>query len=233
MKTTNVSLGSDAQVKLINGINTLADAVKSTLGPNGKSVIIQNMFGPPVVTKDGVSVASAIKLHDPIENVGVDLIKQVSQRAAKEAGDGTTTATVLAQFMINEGLKFVSKGVNSNAIKTGMDKALVEYKNILVDHIKQVDDTKELLNIARISTNNDRELGDVIANAVNEVGAQGSVNVESSANEKTYYSLISGMTIERRGWMDPHFVTNEVKQTVNLMAHSFISRQKHLKLRKM
>jgi chaperonin GroEL len=212
-----VTLQAEARDSLISGVNVLADAVASTLGPNGKAVVIQTPRGFPLVTKDGVTVASCINLEDENENLGVSLIKQVSQQAAVKAGDGTTTATVLARAMIVDGEKLVNKGVNSNAIKTGMELALEEFKTILTDkYSKEISDPAEITNVATISANNDKVLGEVISGAIQGVGVTGSVNVENSANEKSYFELIPGLTLERRGWMNPHFVTNEAEQTVEL-----------------
>jgi chaperonin GroEL len=211
-----VTLQSEARDSLIRGVNVLTDAVASTLGPNGKAVVIQTA-GYPLVTKDGVTVASCINLEDENENLGVSLIKQVSQQAAVKAGDGTTTATVLARAMIVDGEKLVNKGVNSNAIKTGMELALEEFKTILSDkYSKEISDPAEITSVATISANNDKVLGEVISGAIQGVGVTGSVNVENSATEKSYFKLIPGLTLEQRGWMNPHFVTNEAEQTVEL-----------------
>jgi chaperonin GroEL len=213
----DVVLGQDANKGLIRGINILGDAVSSTLGPNGKTVVIERHDQLPLCTQDGVSIASSIELEDPIENLGVSLIKQVSQQANAKAGDGTTTATVLAQAMVNAGERFVSKGVNANAIKLGMEYALNEFQERLKkDYSHAIVDDKEINNVARISANNDNVLGDVIADALKEVGVNGSVTPESSANNKTYYKVITGLTMERRGWMSPHFVNNQSKQSVEL-----------------
>ena len=204
MKNKTVLLDQEARRKLTTGINILAGAVKSTLGPAGKSVVIQNPNGFPIVTKDGVSVAEAIKLEDPNENLGVDLIKQAAQKTATDAGDGTTTATVMTAKMIEIADADLAKhNYNSTAYKHGMKIAEGCYVDFLQEKSIEVEDEKQIKDVSVISCNNDKELGEIVAGAMMEVGVSGSVNVINSKNNETYYELIPGMKLDRRGWMTP------------------------------
>ena len=217
MNNKNVSLGNTARTKLRKGINVLAEAVGSTLGPAGKSVVIQNLKGFPQVTKDGVSVAEAIKLKDPEENLGVDLIKQAAQKTASLAGDGTTTSTVMTAKMINAAEDVIKKhGYNTTAFKIGMNIAKDLYLKRLQEHSIEVEEDQQIKDIAIISCNNDKELGSIVSEAMLSVGAAGSVNVLDSPNNETYQELVPGMKLDRRGWMSPYLVNNEIKHTVEL-----------------
>jgi chaperonin GroEL len=217
MRNKIVHVGNEGQGKLIDGINTLYNAVSSTLGPAGKSVVIEKDNAFPDVTKDGVSVANSIRLSDPAENLGVDLIKQAAINTAEKAGDGTTTSTVLVHNIISEGMKVIDRGINPNAIKTGIELARDKYTKILSEkYTTPIEDIADITNVATISCNNDKKLGEVIANAIEEVGVDGAININASANHETYYDMISGLKIDRRGWLSPYLVTNQSKNTVEL-----------------
>ena len=204
----NISFNSDARLKMQSGINALANAVKVTLGPKGRNVVIQKSFGAPVVTKDGVSVAKEIELQDPVENMGAQLVKEVASKTADIAGDGTTTATVLAQGLINAGLKSVAAGANPMDLKRGIDKAVEK----IVEHLKETseivgDDFSKIKQVATISANNDAEVGQLIAEAMETVSTSGVITVEESKSRETYVDKVVGMQFDR-GYLSPYFVTN-------------------------
>lgn len=214
-KTKILEFGSDGRDKIRNGVNKLATAVESTLGPRGRNVIIQKEGSNPVVTKDGVSVAKEIKLKDPIENLGAEIIKEVSMRAAKKAGDGTTTATVLAAAMYNEGIKSVVNGYNPIEIKRGMDLAVKDIVNEVRSMSKDVVTNDEIKQVASISANNDEVIGSIIAEAMDSIGKDGVVQVQESRTAETSLEVVEGMQIER-GFLSPYFVTNNDSMTVTL-----------------
>ena len=189
-----VEFGSDARKKLVSGINKVADAVTATLGPNGRNVIYTE-YGEVRSTKDGVTVAKQIeKVEDPIEELGVQMIKQASIKTANNAGDGTTTSTLLAQSMINEGLSYIDKGANAVEIKRGMDAAVKEVVENLREHVSQeISSEYQLKQIATISANNDEKVGDLIATAMEKVGREGVVHIEESKSGETYLETVEGM----------------------------------------
>jgi len=206
----------DARNKMKRGIDILADAVKVTLGPKGRNVVIEKKFGAPAVTKDGVTVAKEIELEDPIENMGAQMVKEVASKTADVAGDGTTTATVLAQAIITEGLKNVAAGANPMDIKRGIDKAVDLVVANLVSQSKTVgNDTKKIQQVATISANNDSEIGKLIAEAMQKVGKDGVITVEEAKGTETSIDIVEGMQFDR-GYISPYFVTNADKMECEL-----------------
>ena len=173
MSAKDVKFGESARVKLLQGVNTLADAVKVTLGPKGRNVILDKSFGAPTVTKDGVSVAKEVELEDKFENMGAQMVKEVASKTNDEAGDGTTTATILAQAIVKEGVKYVTAGMNPMDVKRGIDAAVETVKESLVASAKKVKDSDEIAQVGTISANGDKEIGTMIAKAMQKVGNEG------------------------------------------------------------
>jgi chaperonin GroEL len=203
-----ISFNAEAREKLKSGIDALADAVKVTLGPKGRNVVIQKSFGAPSITKDGVSVAKEIELSDPIENMGAQMVKEVASKTADAAGDGTTTATVLAQAMVRAGLKNVAAGANPMDLKRGIDKAVrkvVEHIKSQSEHINN--DFDKIRQVAAISANNDNEIGALIADAMKSVSTDGVITVEEAKGTDTYVQEVKGMQFDR-GYLSPYFITN-------------------------
>ena len=215
MKNKNIEFNASARERIRVGVNKLADAVKSTLGPCGQNVILEKEYGTPIITKDGVSVAKEIQLKDPVENLGAQVIKEVSIKAAKQAGDGTTTATVLAAAMFNEGLKYMAAGHNAIEIKRGMDKASEMIIRNLKGLSKDVSNPEEIRQIATISANGDVSIGNIIAEAMDEVGKNGVITVEESKTAETTLEIVEGMQIDR-GYLSPYFVTDNSKMIATL-----------------
>jgi chaperonin GroEL len=207
VKNKNLEFGLEGRNKIREGVNRLASAVGSTLGPSGRNVIIQQENGSPVVTKDGVSVAKEIKLKDPIQNIGAEVLKEVSMRAAKKAGDGTTTATVLAAAMYNEGLKAAMAGLNVVELKRGMDKAATELIDAIQDVAVDVVTNDEIKQIATISANNDSSIGAIIASAMDSVGKDGVIQVQESKTAETSLEIVEGMRLDK-GFVSPYFVND-------------------------
>lgn len=207
VKNKNLEFGLEGRNKIREGVNRLASAVGSTLGPSGRNVIIQQENGSPVVTKDGVSVAKEIKLKDPVQNIGAEVLKEVSMRAAKKAGDGTTTATVLAAAMYNEGLKAVMAGMNVVELKRGMDKAATELIDAIQDVAVDVVTNDEIKQIATISANNDSSIGAIIASAMDSVGKDGVIQVQESKTAETSLEIVEGMRLDK-GFVSPYFVND-------------------------
>jgi chaperonin GroEL len=207
----------DAQAidKLKAGVDTLANAVKVTLGPKGRNVILDKKFGAPTVTKDGVSVAKEIDLEDPIENMGAQLVKEVASKTADQAGDGTTTATVLTQAIYNSGIKFVAAGGNSMDIKRGIDLAVSNVVANLKEQAQPIENTEEIAQVGTISANNDQEIGTMIAAAMEKVGKDGVITVEEAKGTQTEVKTVEGMQFDR-GYLSPYFVTNTEKMEVDL-----------------
>src|ERR1700739_4288949 len=205
----------EARNKMKKGVDTLANAVKVTLGPKGRNVVIEKKFGAPAVTKDGVTVAKEIELDDPIENMGAQMVKEVASKTADIAGDGTTTATVLAQSIIGEGLKMVAAGANPMDLKRGIDKAV----QLVVENLKEQsqavgNDSKKIQQVATISANNDETIGKLIAEAFGKVGKEGVITVEEAKGTDTTVEVVEGMQFDR-GYISPYFVTDADKmQTV-------------------
>jgi len=206
----------EARNKMKKGVDTLADAVKVTLGPKGRNVVIEKKFGAPAVTKDGVTVAKEIELEDPIENMGAQMVKEVASKTADVAGDGTTTATLLAQAIITEGLKNVAAGANPMDIKRGIDKAVAIIVANLSSQSQTVgNDIKKIQQVASISANNDAEIGKLIAEAMQKVGKDGVITVEEAKGTETSIDIVEGMQFDR-GYISPYFVTNADKMECEL-----------------
>jgi chaperonin GroEL len=212
----NIIFDIEARNGVKRGVDALANAVKVTLGPKGRNVIIGKSFGPPMVTKDGVSVAKEIELADPLENMGAQMVKEVASKTNDLAGDGTTTATVLAQAIVHEGLKNVASGANPLGLKRGIDKAVEAVVAELTKQAKSVGDTsEEIKQVASISANNDEKIGELIAEAFGKVGKEGVITVEEAKGTETYMEVVEGMQFDR-GYLSPYFVTDSEKMTVDL-----------------
>ena len=200
-----------AREELKNGVDALADAVKVTLGPKGRNVIIEKKFGAPHITKDGVTVAREIELEDPFQNMGAQLVKEVASKTGDQAGDGTTTATVLAQAIVNVGLKNVAAGANPMDLKRGIDKAVSKVvEGIKAQSVEVDDDIKKIQDVARVSANNDEEIGRLIAEAMKKVKKEGVITVEEAKGTETSVDVVEGMQFDR-GYISPYFVTNSDK----------------------
>ena len=206
---------TDARDRLKKGVDALADAVKVTLGPKGRNVIIDKKFGAPTITKDGVSVAKEIELKEPIENMGAQLVKEVASKTADQAGDGTTTATVLTQAIFNVGIKNVAAGANPMDLKRGIDKAVAAVVAELKANSKPISTSKEIAQVATVSANNDEEIGKMIADAMDKVGKDGVITVEEAKGTETEVKTVEGMQFDR-GYLSPYFVTNTEKMEVEL-----------------
>jgi chaperonin GroEL len=204
----------EARKSILKGVNTLADAVKVTLGPKGRNVILDKSFGAPTVTKDGVTVAKEIELEDKFENMGAQMVKEVASRTSDVAGDGTTTATILAQAIYREGAKNVAAGYNPMDIKRGIDKAVEIVVEELGKLSKPTKDQKEIAQVGTISANNDEAIGNIIAEAMNKVGKEGVITVEEAKGLETELDIVEGMQFDR-GYLSPYFVTNPEKMEVN------------------
>lgn len=214
-KSRIISYDVEARDKVRNGVNKLSAAVKSTLGPKGRNVLIERENSAPVITKDGVSVAKEIHLTDPIENMGAQAIKEVSMKAAKMAGDGTTTATVLASVMYNEGLKAINAGVNPVELKRGMDKATTQVIESLRELSRDVKSIDEIRQVATVSANNDTSVGNIIAEAMDSVGKDGVIQVDESKTSETTLEVVEGMQVDR-GFISPYFVSNQSTMSTTL-----------------
>ena len=202
--------GQEARNSILRGVNILADAVKVTLGPKGRNVILEKSFGSPTVTKDGVTVAKEIELEDKFENMGAQMVKEVASKTSDTAGDGTTTATVLAQAIYREGSKVVAAGANPMDVKRGIDMAVEEVIKELKKLSKPTKDQKEISQVGKISSNNDETIGNIIAEAMNKVGKEGVITVEEAKGMETTLDVVEGMQFDR-GYLSPYFVTNPEK----------------------
>ena len=204
-----------AREALLRGIDILADAVKVTLGPKGRNVIMEKTFGAPNITKDGVTVAKEIELEDKFENMGAQMVKEVASKTSDVAGDGTTTATVLAQSIYREGVKLVTAGVNPMALKRGIELAVETAVSELKKMSKTTKDQKEIAQVGTISANNDSTIGNIIAEAMNKVGKEGVITVEEAKSMETTLEVVEGMQFDR-GYLSPYFVTDAEKMEVSL-----------------
>lgn len=213
MAAKEFKFGQEARDKILTGVNTLADAVKVTLGPRGKTVLIKQAFGSPTVTKDGVTVAKQVELEDPFEDSAAQTLKQVAQKTNDAAGDGTTTATVLAQSIISEGLKLVSAGYNPADLKRGIEYAVNHITDQLEGMSKQVTAEKEIAQVGAISANGDKEVGNMIADAMKKVGNEGVISLEEGQGLDTTVDVVTGYQFDR-GWLSQHFITNEKLESV-------------------
>ena len=215
MTAKSVEFGSNSRSKLVAGVNTLANAVKVTLGPKGRNVVIQKSFGAPQVTKDGVTVAKEIELTDALENMGAQMVKEVASKTADKAGDGTTTATVLAQAIVREGTKYVTAGMNPMDIKRGIDQATAAVVSELGVLSRSCETNKEIAQVASLSANSDANIGQIIADAMNKVGKDGVITVEDGKSLDNELEVVEGMQFDR-GYLSPFFITNQEKQKVFL-----------------
>ncbi|MGD0820344.1 MAG: chaperonin GroEL [Desulfomonilia bacterium] len=207
MPAKKIIYGEEARAKVLNGVNKLADAVKATLGPKGRNAILDKMFGAPNVTKDGVTVAKEIELKDKFENMGAQMVREVASKTSDVAGDGTTTATVLAQAIYTEGLKYLAAGMSAMDLKRGIDKATAAIVEELKNMSKSVEDKKEIEQVGSISANGDTEVGLIIADAMDKVGKEGVITVEEAKGMETTLELVEGMQFDR-GYLSPYFVTD-------------------------
>jgi chaperonin GroEL len=208
MAAKQISFDNDARERILRGVQKLARAVKVTLGPAGRVVVLEKSFGAPTVTKDGVTVAKEIELEDAYENMGAQMVKEVATKASKDAGDGTTTATVYAEAIFQEGLKNITAGANANAVKRGIDAAVKTVIDELKKMSKPVKDSKEIAQVGSCSANQDTHIGKIIADAMDKVGKDGVITVEEGKSLETEVELLEGMQFDK-GWLSPHFVTNQ------------------------
>ena len=215
MSAKDVKFATDARNKMLKGVNILADAVKVTLGPKGRNVVLDKSFGAPRITKDGVSVAKEIELEDKFENMGAQMVKEVASRTNDEAGDGTTTATVLAQAIVKEGMKSVAAGMNPMDLKRGIDMATSKVVEAIRAAARDVTDSDEVAQVGTISANGEAEIGRQIADAMQKVGNEGVITVEENKGLETETDVVEGMQFDR-GYLSPYFVTNSDKMTVEL-----------------
>src|SRR5450631_136460 len=215
MAAKDVIFGGEARARMIEGVNILANAVKVTLGPKGRNVVLERSFGGPTVTKDGVSVAKEIELKDKLQNMGAQMVKEVASKTSDIAGDGTTTATVLAQAIVHEGMKYVAAGMNPMDLKRGIDKAVTALVEQLKKQSKATTTSKEIAQVGTISANSDEEVGKIIADAMDKVGKEGVITVEDGKSLNSELEVVEGMQFDR-GYLSPYFINNPEKQTAIL-----------------
>ena len=211
----DVQFGDSARGQMLDGVNILADAVKVTLGPKGRNVVLDKSFGAPTVTKDGVSVAKEVELKDKFENMGAQMVKEVSSQTSDAAGDGTTTATVLAQSIVNEGLKSVAAGFNPMDLKRGIDKAVTKEVESIQKMSTPCEENKSIAQVGTISANSDSEVGDIIADAMDKVGKEGVITVEEASGIENELEVVEGMQFDR-GYLSPYFINNQDKMITEL-----------------
>ena len=215
MSAKDVQFGDDARGRMLEGVNILADAVKVTLGPKGRNVVLDKSFGAPTVTKDGVSVAKEIELKDKFENMGAQMVKEVASQTSDEAGDGTTTATVLAQSILTEGLKAVAAGMNPMDLKRGIDKAVAAAVTEVENMSTPCEDTKSIAQVGTISANSDTAVGEIIAEAMEKVGKEGVITVEEGSGLENELDVVEGMQFDR-GYLSPYFINNQDSMAAEL-----------------
>ena len=215
MAAKDIRFGEDARVRMVRGVNVLANAVKATLGPKGRNVVLQKSFGAPTITKDGVSVAKEIELSDAFENMGAQMVKEVASKTSDNAGDGTTTATVLAQAFIREGMKAVAAGMNPMDLKRGIDKAVTAAVGELKSLSKPSSTSKEIAQVGTISANSDANIGDLIAQAMDKVGKEGVITVEDGSGLENELDVVEGMQFDR-GYLSPYFINNQQSMQAEL-----------------
>src|SRR5512134_1078307 len=215
MAAKDVRFSDDARTRMLRGVNILANAVKVTLGPKGRNVVLERSFGAPTVTKDGVSVAKEIELKDKFENMGAQMLKEVASKTSDVAGDGTTTATVLAQAIVQEGMKFVAAGMNPMDLKRGIDKAVEAIVGELKKISKPCTTSKEIAQVGAISANADTEIGKIISDAMEKVGKEGVITVEDGKSLNNELDVVEGMQFDR-GYLSPYFINNPDRQIVAL-----------------
>ncbi|ARP85476.1 chaperonin GroEL [Bordetella genomosp. 9] len=215
MSAKDVKFHDTARARVVKGVNILADAVKVTLGPKGRNVLLERSFGAPVITKDGVSVAKEIELKDKFENMGAQIVKQVASKTADVAGDGTTTATVLAQAIVQEGMKYVASGMNPMDLKRGIDQAVTAVVEALRKQSKAISTSKEIAQVAALSANADEAIGKIIADAMEKVGKEGVITVEDGKSLENELDVVEGMQFDR-GYLSPYFINDPEKQVATL-----------------
>ena len=215
MAAKDVIFGGDARARMVEGVNILANAVKVTLGPKGRNVVLERSFGAPTVTKDGVSVAKEIELKDKLQNMGAQMVKEVASKTSDIAGDGTTTATVLAQAIVREGMKYVAAGMNPMDLKRGIDKAVTALVEQLKKASKATTTSKEIAQVGSISANSDETIGKIIADAMDKVGKEGVITVEDGKSLEAELEVVEGMQFDR-GYLSPYFINNPEKQSAML-----------------
>jgi chaperonin GroEL len=215
MAAKEVKFSDEARARMFRGVNVLANAVKVTLGPKGRNAVLEKSFGSPTVTKDGVSVAKEIELSDKFENMGAQMVKEVASQTSDEAGDGTTTATVLAQAILREGLKSVAAGMNPMDLKRGIDKASAAVVAELKKLSKPCEDRKAIAQVGTISANGDTDIGDRIAEAMDKVGKEGVITVEDGSGLESELDVVEGMQFDR-GYLSPYFINEQQTQSVVL-----------------
>ena len=220
MAAKDVVFGSEARARMVEGVNILANAVKTTLGPKGRNVVLERSFGAPTVTKDGVSVAKEIELKDKLMNMGAQMVKEVASKTSDNAGDGTTTATVLAQAVVREGMKYVTSGMNPMDLKRGIDKAVHALVEELQKASKPTTTSKEIAQVGSISANSDESIGKIIADAMDKVGKEGVITVEDGKSLDNELDVVEGMQFDR-GYLSPYFINNPEKQ-IALLENPFI-----------
>src|SRR3569623_1354838 len=215
MAAKDVAFGADARHRMVEGVNILANAVKVTLGPKGRNVVLERSFGAPTVTKDGVSVAKEVELKDKLQNMGAQMVKEVASKTSDIAGDGTTTATVLAQSIVREGMKYVAAGMNPMDLKRGIDKAVVALVEQLKKASKATTTSKEIAQVGSISANSDETIGKIIADAMDKVGKEGVITVEDGSGLDNELDVVEGMQFDR-GYLSPYFVNNQQNMSTEL-----------------
>jgi chaperonin GroEL len=215
MAAKEIRFGEDARARMVKGVNILANAVKATLGPKGRNVVLDKSFGAPTITKDGVSVAKEIELADKFENMGAQMVKEVASKTSDIAGDGTTTATVLAQALIREGMKAVAAGMNPMDLKRGIDKAVIEAVSELKKISKPCSTSKEIAQVGSISANSDENIGELIAKAMDKVGKEGVITVEEGSGLENELDVVEGMQFDR-GYLSPYFINNQQSMSAEL-----------------
>ncbi len=215
MAAKDVIFGGEARARMVEGVNILANAVKTTLGPKGRNVVLDRSFGAPTVTKDGVSVAKEIELKDKLQNMGAQMVKEVASKTSDIAGDGTTTATVLAQAIVREGMKYVASGMNPMDLKRGIDKAVTALVEQLKSASKATTTSKEIAQVGSISANSDETIGKIIADAMDKVGKEGVITVEDGKSLESELEVVEGMQFDR-GYLSPYFINNPEKQSAIL-----------------
>src|SRR6266481_5036956 len=215
MAAKDVKLSTDARERMLRGVDILANAVKVTLGPKGRNVVLDKSYGAPRITKDGVTVAKEIELADKFENMGAQMVKEVATQTSNLAGDGTTTATVLAQAIVHEGVKAVAAGMNPMDLKRGVDMAVEAVVEDVKKRSKKVSTNAEIAQVGSISANGDKEIGDMIAEAMQKVGNEGVITVEEAKSLATELDVVEGMQFDR-GYLSPYFVTNAEKMLAEL-----------------
>src|SRR6202522_789371 len=227
MAAKDVYFAGDARDRMLRGVNTLANAVKVTLGPKGRNVVIEKSFGAPRSTKDGVTVAKEIELSDKFENLGAQMIREVASKTNDKAGDGTTTATVLAQAIVVEGTKSVAAGMNPMDLKRGVEKAVLKVVEEIKNTSKKVTTNQEIAQVGAISANGDKEVGDMIARAMKQVGNEGVITVEEAKSLDTELDVVEGMQFDR-GYISPYFITNADKMVAELDDPFILTNEKKL-----